>query len=94
MQGFDEYMNVVMDDAAEVYMKDEQPRRDIGKCSLPLSIYSFLTALRRPPSAKRRQHHTHPANERLKSVPICVFFSSYVAILVLYSFCPRVKNIW
>ena len=29
-QGFDEFMNIVMDDAAEVYVKDAQPRRELG----------------------------------------------------------------
>ena len=29
-QGFDEFMNVVMDDAAEVFVKDAQPRRELG----------------------------------------------------------------
>ena len=30
IQGFDEFMNVVIDDAAEVFVKDTKPRRDIG----------------------------------------------------------------
>ena len=29
-QGFDEFMNVVLDEAAEVYVKDAKPRRDLG----------------------------------------------------------------
>lgn len=33
-QGFDEFMNVVMDDAAEVYVKDAKPRRELGTSSL------------------------------------------------------------
>ena len=30
VQGFDEFMNVVMDDAAEVYLKEAKPRRELG----------------------------------------------------------------
>lgn len=29
-QGFDEFMNVVIDEAAEVYVKDAKPRRELG----------------------------------------------------------------
>lgn len=29
-QGFDEFMNVVLDEAAEVYVKDVKPRRELG----------------------------------------------------------------
>ncbi|KAF4605609.1 mRNA splicing protein sme1 [Pleurotus pulmonarius] len=28
--GFDEFMNLVIDDAAEVFVKDAKPRRDLG----------------------------------------------------------------
>lgn len=30
-QGFDEFMNVVMDDAAEVYLKEQKQSRDLGE---------------------------------------------------------------
>jgi small nuclear ribonucleoprotein E len=36
MQGFDEFMNVVIDEAEEVYAKDSKPRRSIGMY-LPLT---------------------------------------------------------
>ncbi|KAF9817453.1 hypothetical protein IEO21_03410 [Rhodonia placenta] len=32
--GFDEFMNVVVDEAAEVYVKDAKPRRDLGRILL------------------------------------------------------------
>jgi len=32
--GFDEFMNIVMDDAVEVYVKDAKPKRDIGRILL------------------------------------------------------------
>ncbi len=32
-QGFDEFMNVVLDEAAEVYVKEVQPRRELGMCA-------------------------------------------------------------
>lgn len=31
-QGFDEFMNVVIDEATEVYVKDAKPRRELGRC--------------------------------------------------------------
>lgn len=37
-QGFDEFMNIVMDDAAEVFVKDAKPRRELGACSVPQTI--------------------------------------------------------
>lgn len=30
VQGFDEFMNVVIDEAAEVFVKDAKPRRELG----------------------------------------------------------------
>jgi len=30
-QGFDEFMNVVLDQAAEVYLNDRKPRKEIGE---------------------------------------------------------------
>ncbi|KAH9927506.1 Sm-like ribonucleoprotein [Epithele typhae] len=33
-QGFDEFMNIVIDDAAEVFVKDAQPRRELGRILL------------------------------------------------------------
>jgi len=35
-QGFDEFMNIVMDEATEVYVKDAKPRRELG--TDPLNI--------------------------------------------------------
>jgi len=29
-QGFDEFMNVVLDEATEVYVKETKPRRELG----------------------------------------------------------------
>lgn len=31
-QGFDEFMNIVLDEAAEVYVKDVKPRKELGSC--------------------------------------------------------------
>ena len=30
LQGFDEFMNVVLDEAVEVYVKDAKPKRELG----------------------------------------------------------------
>lgn len=30
LQGFDEFMNLVIDEAAEVFVKDAKPRRELG----------------------------------------------------------------
>ncbi|KAG1908473.1 Sm-like ribonucleoprotein [Suillus fuscotomentosus] len=34
LEGFDEFMNVVVDEAAEVYVKDAKPRRELGRILL------------------------------------------------------------
>jgi len=34
VQGFDEFMNVVIDEAAEVYVKETKPRRELGRIML------------------------------------------------------------
>jgi hypothetical protein len=38
-QGFDEFMNVVIDEATEVYVKEAKPRRELGKqlCLISMS---------------------------------------------------------
>lgn len=45
-QGFDEFMNVVIDEAAEVFVKDAKPRRELGMSSLlppfHLSLYQTI----------------------------------------------------
>jgi len=32
--GFDEFMNIVIDDAAEVYIHDAKPRKELGRILL------------------------------------------------------------
>lgn len=32
--GFDEFMNIVIDEAAEVYVKGSKPRRELGRIML------------------------------------------------------------
>lgn len=48
VQGFDEFMNLVVDEAAEVYVKDAKPRRELGTPSLvflrPLPLTSLQAA--------------------------------------------------
>lgn len=41
VQGFDEFMNIVIEDAAEVYVKDAKPRRELGACSVPQMVAAF-----------------------------------------------------
>ncbi len=62
-QGFDEFMNIVFEDAAEVYVKDAKPRRELGACgaSQTVAVYSFSFSFRSH-TAKRRQHHAHSAS--------------------------------
>lgn len=40
LQGFDEYMNIVMDDATEVYVKGDQPSVPLGE----LDVFSGSTS--------------------------------------------------
>ncbi|KAK0481604.1 hypothetical protein IW261DRAFT_1471524 [Armillaria novae-zelandiae] len=39
--GFDEFMNLVIDDAAEVFVKGAQPRKELGSYFLPCSHRSL-----------------------------------------------------
>jgi hypothetical protein len=34
LQGFDEFMNVVLDDASEIYVKTGKPRRPLGESTV------------------------------------------------------------
>lgn len=52
-QGFDEFMNVVLEDATEIYVKSQKPKRDIGASPLDrtrtsgrLQLTKSLLALR------------------------------------------------
>ena len=43
--GFDEFMNIVMDEAAEVYVKDAKPRRELGTPIIPSLLALSLTTI-------------------------------------------------
>ena len=43
LQGFDEFMNVVIDEAAEVYVKEVKPRRELGTRLKPGSAIHIVT---------------------------------------------------
>ena len=43
-QGFDEFMNLVLDSAEEVYRK-KQTRRSIGSCQFAKRFYTIFTLL-------------------------------------------------
>jgi hypothetical protein len=43
LQGFDEFMNIVMDEAAEVYVKESKPRRELGTRLRPGSATHLVT---------------------------------------------------
>lgn len=43
LQGFDEFMNVVIDEAAEVYVKESKPRRELGTRLRPGSAIHIVT---------------------------------------------------
>jgi small nuclear ribonucleoprotein (snRNP)-like protein len=43
LQGFDEFMNVVIDEAAEVYIKDAKPRRELGVDNAVICSFVNLT---------------------------------------------------
>lgn len=54
-------MNVVMDDAAEVYLKDAKPRRELGVFSICLLCTMLTLLFGRTPASEGRQHHFDPA---------------------------------
>jgi hypothetical protein len=45
LQGFDEFMNLVLDEAAEVFVKEAKPRRDIGTPSCCTDPSLSMTSL-------------------------------------------------
>jgi small nuclear ribonucleoprotein E len=44
-QGFDEFMNLIIDDAAEVFVKESKPRRELGASILTISRSSRSNAI-------------------------------------------------
>jgi small nuclear ribonucleoprotein E len=49
LQGFDEFMNLVIDDAVEVKQAtktDEEKRRDLGRPSIRLDIHNLAVLMR------------------------------------------------
>lgn len=44
--GFDEFMNVVLDDASEVYLKEAKPSREIGRILLKGDNITLIQAMR------------------------------------------------
>ena len=41
-QGFDEFMNLVIDEAAEIYVKDAKPRRELGTPVTDWFVFGIL----------------------------------------------------
>lgn len=66
-QGFDEFMNIVLDDAEEVWVKDTKTkktgdRQQLGAFALPLSPRCQADSLSRgdrPATAQGGEHHAH-----------------------------------
>ena len=59
-QGFDEFMNVVVDDAAEIYVKEAKPRRELGALFRWCSEFQLNGC--RPYLAQGRQYNTNPTS--------------------------------
>ncbi|KAG8783900.1 mRNA splicing protein sme1 [Serendipita sp. 397] len=57
--GFDEYMNVVMDDATEVYAKEDRPSVPLGELFLVAGLWSERGY--RENSSQRRKYYAHSA---------------------------------
>lgn len=62
-------MNIVIDDAAEVYVKDVKPRRELGSLHLPQSSLHSNFCVSRTNSIKRGQHYADTASQ-LTSEPL------------------------
>lgn len=73
VQGFDEFMNVVLDEAEEIYLKDAagKSKKSGERVSLGMSLSPLVSsALRptltqwmgrnRPTAAQGREHHAYP----------------------------------
>jgi hypothetical protein len=90
LQGFDEFMNLVLDEAAEVFVKEAKPRRDIGTptcCTDPsLSLTSRQVAFcskvtTSPLSSKSSELEASPPACVL-SPSLCASTSLHYAVLV------------
>lgn len=75
-QGFDEYMNLVLDDAEELDVK-KQARKSLGQhaiwnfVAVFMQISIWVVVFRRPHSAQRRQHHHDPQRVRPLFCVLC-----------------------
>lgn len=61
-----------MDDAAEVYVKDAQPRREIGPCRSHIYFVlhdTHVAIVYRANPPERRQHHTYTTSALIR---VCV----------------------
>ncbi|KAG8802817.1 hypothetical protein FRC16_008633 [Serendipita sp. 398] len=65
LQGFDEYMNVVMDDATEVYAKEDRPSVPLGELFLVAGLWSERGY--RENSSQRRKYYAHSAANIMRS---------------------------
>ena len=55
-------MNVVIDDAAEVYVKEAKPRRELGTLLASITHDLTVESVERSYFVERRQHYTYPTN--------------------------------
>lgn len=55
-------MNIVIDEAAEVYVKDAKPRRELGKPLQSFHLSERSNLSNRPYPTKRRQYNADPAS--------------------------------
>jgi hypothetical protein len=78
LQGFDEFMNVVMDEAAEVYVKEAKPRRELGAL-LPIDqLNAAKLDMHRPYPPQGRQHHAHPTGCMMRASAPCLLLCHVV----------------
>jgi hypothetical protein len=90
LQGFDEFMNLVLDEAAEVFVKEAKPRRDIGTPSCCTDLSLFVTSLQAvfcwkvttSPSSSKSSELEAPSHARVFCLSLCASTSLHYVVLV------------
>jgi hypothetical protein len=88
-------MNLVVDEAAEVFVKDAKPRRDIGVFTIHAPTSKTIDSLFfRPDPPQGRQHHPHSTNRMSSCKTVLLVLARPCLLLCLSSILFSVGQIY
>jgi hypothetical protein len=88
-------MNLVVDEAAEVFVKDAKPRRDIGVFTIHFPTSKTIDSLFfRPDPPQGRQHHPHSTNRISSCKTVVLVLARPCFLLCLFSILFSVGQIY